>query len=471
MKAEQDRGFLVRRIVAHEWKLLRSEKSLVLVGLLLAVAVGYALANGRSWRAERAADVRSIVERAEVGLAAQRGAAVADEEGAGNPSSPGHFATLPPGPLADFAIGQSDLYPYQARVSAWPRLDTIFRRYQLDSPVSLLAGRFDLAFVMIYLLPLVIIALTFNMLSGEKEGGTLALALAQAVDLRTLTAGKVLPRLTVVVGATFLLCLAGFLVSGFGDGARFVRFLMWSAVVGVYALFWFSLAVAVAARGRGSETNAATLVCLWLLLVLILPGLMNVTVRAFQPVPTRLEYLSAMRSASSEAAREGAKLLATYYHEHPELASAGEQSGFLPRYYAQQRKVEARLVPILEDLEGRLAQQQDLVERLSFLSPAVLVQETLNEIAGSGLTRQQRYVGQARDHLRAWQDHLAPFVFRGQQLSGADFDALPRFTFEEDPLGRLATRTVASLAGLALPALVLGVWGWRRLAHYPLANT
>lgn len=460
------RSAVTRRIVAHEWQLLRRDKTLVLVGILLAAAIGYAFMNGGSWRSTRLADVETIAGNAADALAANRAAAEADERR----SLPQNVVVLPPGPLSDFAIGQSDLYPYQARISAFPRADTIFQRYQLDSPTSLLAGRFDLAFVVVFLLPLVIIALTFNMLSGEREGGTLALAMAQAVDLRTLTAGKVLLRLAVVLGTTFVLCLAGFLLSGLGEGPRLGRFLLWSTVVAAYALFWFGLSVAVGARGKRSETNAAILVCLWLGLVLILPGLLNVVVRSIQPVPTRLEYLSAMREASNEAAKDGAKILAAFYHEHPELASEEQQGGFVPRYFAQQRKVEALLMPILEDLENQLAGQQKLVERLSFVSPAVLVQESMNSIAGSDLGRQQRYAREARQYLGDWQEFLEPFIFRGEQLAPADYDALPVFDFKEEPLSGMTLRIVPSLLGLLLPALVLGLWGWSRLPRYQLVG-
>jgi ABC-2 type transport system permease protein len=189
-----------------------------------------------------------------------------------------------------------------------------------------------------------------------------------------------------------------------------------------------------------------------------------------RPVPSRLGYVTAMRAASSEAAKESEKLLARYYHNHPELAAQGEQSGFLPRYFAQQRQVEERVTPVLEGFETRLAGQQALVGRLRFLSPAVIVQEAMNDVAGSSLARQQRYVAQARDYLAAWQGKLAPKIFRGENLSAADYDELPRFRFAEEPPAAFGGRVATGLAGLLVPAFVLGLWGWRRLPRYPLTE-
>ena len=106
---------------------------------------------------------------------------------------------LPPGPLAPLAIGQSDLLPYYFKVSTDAR-ENIVAATELENPQRLLVGRFDLAFVLIYLYPLLILGITYNMLSAEKEQGTLALALSQPVSLSTLVTGKVTLRALLLVG-------------------------------------------------------------------------------------------------------------------------------------------------------------------------------------------------------------------------------------------------------------------------------
>lgn len=95
---------------------------------------------------------------------------------------------LPPGLLAPLAIGQSDLLPYYFKVSTDSR-ETIMASNEIENPNRLLAGRFDLALVLIFLYPLLILALTYNMLSVEQEQGTLALVLSQPVSLATLVTG------------------------------------------------------------------------------------------------------------------------------------------------------------------------------------------------------------------------------------------------------------------------------------------
>jgi len=211
---------------------------------------------------------------------------------------------MPPAPLAALAVGQSDLLPYYYKISLRSR-DTLLGNDEIENPVHLLSGRFDLAFVILYLYPLVILALSYNLISGEKEDGTLAITLSQPVGLRALALGKIGFRGLFVLALATLLSFAGALLSGVNLAAEGVlpRLALWVAVVAAYGAFWFALAVLVNAMGRGSSTNALTLAGLWLVFVLLIPSLLNVGTKAAHPVPSRVEMIQAMRAPPTRSPR------------------------------------------------------------------------------------------------------------------------------------------------------------------------
>ncbi|MEL6811354.1 MAG: hypothetical protein AAFP76_08480 [Bacteroidota bacterium] len=70
-------------------------------------------------------------------------------------------------PMAFMATGQADMFtPY---IEPTVRGDDYALNFtEMTSPVQLLFGSFDLAFVIVYLLPLLIIAFSYNVLSAEK---------------------------------------------------------------------------------------------------------------------------------------------------------------------------------------------------------------------------------------------------------------------------------------------------------------
>ena len=92
-------------------------------------------------------------------------------------------ATLPPGALGDFAVGHTDLHPSSGEISPWNNLSTIFGRYQFENPEMLAMGSFDVALVVIVVMPLLMIAVSFDLLSRERARGTLALTLCAPMSL------------------------------------------------------------------------------------------------------------------------------------------------------------------------------------------------------------------------------------------------------------------------------------------------
>jgi ABC-2 type transport system permease protein len=370
------------------------------------------------------------------------------------------YAVLPPAPLATFAVGQSDLYPYYTRVSTRSK-QTFIVNDEIENPVNLLAGRFDLAFVVIYVLPLLILALSYNLVSGEREQGTLDLVLSQPVDARRVIAAKLLARVGVVLGVTLVVLLLGTLLGGAALGAEGVlpRLALWALVVGLYALFWFGAALAVSAMGRSSATNAVVLLGVWLAVVVIVPSLYNMTVTSLRPSPSRVELTTELRAATDEANEQGAVLLQKFYLDHPEMMAGGaaDMDNFAARSVAVQEAVEQAMAPAVAAFDQRLMEQQALADRFRFVSPALVLQAALFDLAGTSVHRYRAY-SEAVDAFHAsWRAWFFPRVFAKETLTPADYDALPAFTFREEPAGAVAARVAPGIAGLLLPTVLLGV--------------
>jgi ABC-2 type transport system permease protein len=474
------------RIIRHEWRSLGADRAIVIAVVVLAGAVGYGLFNGARWVAFQYATIGAAqVEEGERFARLERDAAEAQAgrlqvSAFRDPRSPAvlgrglgaRYAALTPAPLAALAIGQSDLLPYYFKVTTDSR-EVVMAASEIENPHRLLAGRFDPAFVIVYLYPLLILALAYNLLSAEKEQGTLSLALSQPVALASLATIKVAVRAVVLVGVLAALALAGLAVTGavVTEASTAARFALWIAAVAAYGGFWFAAAIFVGSRGRGSATNAIVLAGLWLGLVMIAPAALNLAAATFYPVPSRVDMVQAVREASDAATAEGSRLLAKYYEDHPELAAdTSEQAmrDFNLLRVAVTDDVERRVAPELERFEMQLDRQSRLVARLRFLSPAILVQEAMSELAGTGVARHRHFLARVDDYHREWRAFLVPRIF--QRVSILDHDILPRFSFSEEAEGRVLARVAINLAALALPGTVLAVIGLRRLRRYPLAS-
>jgi ABC-2 type transport system permease protein len=374
-------------IFRWEIRALRRDPACWAVLALGVATVVFAMVNGARWLAHIDAVAAAAVAReATARLEAREQAARIDAKAEPAPvmtrdprSAFGyanglmaHYAVLPPTPLAALTAGQSDLLPSVLPLAP-ASLPSLAGGPEPENPRRLLVGRFDAAFAVVFVFPLIVIALSYALLTGERERGTLALLLAQPLTLRTLLAGKLAPRVLILFGSLgllavlFILALAVLNVPG-GVGTRLA---LWLAVALSYTAFWFALAAAVVTRRGSSATHAMILVALWLALGMLLPTGINLAIKTLAPMPSRIELILALRAATDAAAGERSKLLSTFYEDHPELASGGSLAGdFVTLQLVTRGRVEHDLVPVLVRYQEQLAHQQALLEKLQFLSPA-----------------------------------------------------------------------------------------------------
>ncbi len=465
---------MISRIIKHEWRTLCADKTVWLLSALLLVVIAYGLWNGASWARSRA----EIVQRARTDEArkmselqrfARQIEAGAPVPARHNPTDASEvalndarrYALLPPAPLSVLSVGQSDLLPSHFKITAQSK-NTWNNSEEIENPVNLLAGRFDLAFAVIFLMPLCILALSYNLLSGEREGGTLALLLSQGVPLWKLLWGKIAARFFLLMGLIFGFSLLGLLFTGMkGDGAHVVE---WMALVALYAAFWFALAGFVNLWGRHSASNAMTLLACWLGWVLLVPALVGITASQIYPVPSRLELIGASRAAAAEAASQSNGIVAHYYEDHPDLAprqQPGKPNSFV-RTFAVQELVARRVEPLLARYDAQLQKQQGVVNQLRFLSPAIVTQEAMNDLAGTGTARYRRFSAQANSFHDAYRGYFRPKAFALVPLTSSNYDTIPRFEWREEPSSEVAGRVLPGILALALGTLALLFWALAR---------
>ncbi len=461
-------------VVRMDARNVRAEVSAWLALLLLATGVTYAAWSGAAAvHADRQAVATALTEQQtrmrdlQVRLhAVQAGQKQATStEDPSDPALVGStlaavWAVLPQLPLASVAVGQRDLAAARVRITTQgPSGRSLQSDRPMTGPTRLLTGAFDLAFVLVALLPLVIIVLTYDLLAGERERGTLALVLAHPVSLATFVLGKALQRGLLLGSVTLGLALLAVAatVDGPWTSDDAVRMLLYLGTLMAYVGFWFAAAVAINVRGQTSAGNALALIGLWLALVVIVPGIVQVAVQATHPPPSRVELVNLTRAAASEIEAELSDLQGNHGADGKGTPAQNAQAA-TERLVAVQVALEKRAAPVLQAFGTQLAAQQALVNALRFLSPAIVLQEALGDVAGNGGHRLQQFHSQVDEFGQRWRNFFFSRVSARQRLTVADYAALPQFVFREESLPALGTRVGAGLMGLLLPTLLLIGW-------------
>jgi len=471
------------RVIGHEWRLLLADRTALLVAGLFGLMLLAAAVNGAQWSlAQQAAtaDVAQSQERryqealatlatlsAPMTAAPSWGPANAGYVG----SFVGRYVLQPPAVLGALAVGQSDLYTSYSKVTARTR-EAVMTSDQTGNPLLLKTGQFDLAFVLIYLYPLFVLAMAYDLTSGEREDGTLRLIAAQPIRLRQLVLGKVLARGVVVLVPALLAPLAALVFEGRTlGGDAWVRLLWWTLAVAAYGVCWFALAVVVNAWARRPSFNALALAGAWLALVVVVPAAINVVVASLYPVPSRVEFINAARIATDQARVEGSRALGRFIEEHPEFSMAGDaMKNASVLQAARDNEIQREVAPVVARFEGQLARQHAAVAWLRYLSPAALLQNVLTDAAGTGFDRYRHFFQQADAFHQRWRTHFQPLLFANTALTPGHYAQLPVFSYVEETGGQLAGRVLAPLGMLWLAGAVVLVFGLWRFARYPIAG-
>ena len=378
-------------------------------------------------------------------------------------------AVAPVAPLGDFAIGASDLLPAQTELSAWVNPADLFNEYEFANPTLLSIGRFDLSTMVVLLLPLLMIAASFDIWSAERESTRARLIAAQAGAVKSLIWSRLLFRNGLIWGVFALVALAAGLAAPAGlSSARLANLAGWIGASWIYGAFWFALIAFAVAYLRRSEIIAATLFALWAGFVFLTPAIGGAVSEALYPPPSRLAALSAMRDAKSEAGKATAELTKGFLADHPEMTVSDDD---VPFYYAgtwlANREAATRTAPILRAFEQSRQRRQETINLLQYLSPTVIVNRALLSFSGGDVDRYRAYQAEARAALADLSQRIGPAVVAKQRLSLAAYDAIAPFSFTETAASDKVRRLAAPLSFLLTLTLALG-WGARRRLGAPL---
>jgi len=460
-----------KTVFGLEWKILKRDRSVLAILILFTVfLVLSSVAGGR-----HASEMAAGLERSKTSNAQHFSALVStlkSLEGSQKPLSSkdprdanwmgkvgaARLLVLPSGPLAAVAVGQRDLKPQAIRVNTDFHLSA---ERETETPISgptrLMTGAFDPAFLFVVLFPLVVIALSYELLSGERERGTLAMLLSQPVSQTMLVMGKATARALALCFLTTIFTVVGLVIVDVDmSSSRSLTLMVLLVVVLIaWALFWFAASIAVNALGRDSSTNALLLVGIWLVLVVIVPGLVQVGTDSLYPAPSGIEMVHEAREAAQEAEEKLMGL--TGRHDAKRQSKA-----YAKKLVAIQEKLAKTSAPVMEAAHQQLRERQDLVSTLRFLSPAMVLQSALESIAGSGRDRYRRFDDQADAYHAAYRTYFFNRIRSGESFRLSDVAKMPAFSFDDVPTAQIVQHVFWAILCLLGFGFLLLMSAWPR---------
>lgn len=323
------------------------------------------------------------------------------------------------------------------------------QKYDADlyNPVNLLAGNLDFGFVLLYLFPLLIIAVCYNLYAEEKEGGTWPLVAVQSRNPKSILLKKMGIRAMLIMALLAFLFAIAIPVLAIPFTESLVAAMVLSLL---YLVFWFVLCFWVVSWRKSSAVSAVSLLSIWVLLHFVLPAAVNNYIIARYPVPEALATTVEQREGYHAKWDQDKKpTMEAFYAHYPQFSKYGypdENFSWL-WYYAMQQGGDDDAKDELAEMKAKLNLRSRSSNMIAAFIPSIHVQQQLNRLSLSDLDNHLRFLDSTELFHEKLRLHFYPKIFEGAEAKAENWHQFQPVYFHD--------RVKPDWAGSTFPVLLI----------------
>jgi ABC-type transport system involved in multi-copper enzyme maturation permease subunit len=388
----------------------------------------------------------------------------------------------PPQVLGTVVTGIEEAVGRVAPVNVAADPNLIESKYS-SNPVFAVFGALDLMFIVKIVLSLFAILFTYDAIVGEKEKGTLKLALSNEVPRDRLILGKaiggyislLLPLLIpLVLSLLILLIMPDISLSGQDWGRLLLIFLMFFLYLSVF----FSLGLFVSARTSRSSTSFLVLLFLWVIFVMVIPKVAVITAGQIKPIPSVHEITAKKDAFLNQIQSDGQKGVIEWSKKNAadaakDIKAYQEKFRQFIQEYQQEltSKIDENNAALERDYQQKKLAQQNLAINLSRISPASALTFGSMTLARTGVDDFDRFLASVRAYKPIYTKWINSKLgesinFQTGELGKIKLDDMPQHVYEPEWLSKSLVRTIPDFALLLVLIIVFFVGAYVSFLHY-----
>jgi len=371
---------------------------------------------------------------------------------------------------------------------------TIAEHHGSDNPYLNIFPSIDFAVICQVVMSLLALLFAYDAISREKEAGTLRLVLSGIVSKPTLLLGKYIAGMVSISFPLISSFVAGLLVIQFSPYASFsssdwTRISLILLLSMLYVSLFFLIGLFLSTRTHRPSITLMFAMCVWVLLVLIVPNLTVLLVEHTSPIQSEESYRTQARALWGEFGGKAGDYLRKQEVDLPwepadprrlgvtesgtaygsgETVSLGyfrNEDGvlFVQEYYGFKENLRAQYADKVWQirkayLDENPNRQSLLALNISRISPTAVYYNAAAILAETDLRSFWRFMEQARQYRRAWVEYLRDEkIFSSRRwFTGndseepLDLSGMPRFKEQEESIGSSLQRALLDIMILAV---------------------
>ncbi len=383
-------------IIFYEWMHFIRTPFKVVALSLYALAAIYALQNGATLYQEQISKIEAIRQKAEE---EKLNTLAIYEDGKNGPenrpwvnltapywaisyATPNYFKR--PSPTLIYNVGQAEQYGFYKKVTLRSSPLDADMVEEIANPERLQSGTLDFSFVTLYLLPLLLLILTYNIKGAEFEMGFLPMVYAQVNSkVKWLISRMIFYFLLLSLISLGLIIYGGALTNALYIEIQRIIWLFFYSIL--YLLLWSFIYFLILRSSKDTVTNTLKMVGLWLIVSFLLPATINQLVSNRYPANLMTDWIDAQREERKKLLdRPDSVLLLELKNLYPEIlnSSAMVDKEKIKRSISQSsialsNELMKKSIAIIEQENSA---RNNFINNTSWLNPVTFFQNQLNAI-------------------------------------------------------------------------------------------
>jgi ABC-2 type transport system permease protein len=316
-----------------------------------------------------------------------------------------------PSPTIVYAIGQTEQYGFYKRITTWSNPYDADMTQEISNPERIQSGNLDFSFAVLFLLPLLLLVLLYNIKGLEAERGFLPLVIVQAGSknwwILSRTAFYAILLLLVLFG---LMLYGATLTDVFETKNDFWKIFLW---VTISLLFWLVIYFLILYYGNNTVSNTLQMIGVWLLLALIIPATIQQWIAIEKPTNLMVDLIDVKREKTSEIYEQSKELidaqLLELYPDLKETKTFGDTTIVKnDRGYSTDALVNIEMKNATKSIEADNYAKNKLVETTYWFNPLTYFQNKLNKLTS---THYEDYESYRNEIQKSVDNRLETMVF------------------------------------------------------------
>lgn len=287
-----------------------------------------------------------------------------------------------PSPAMVYSIGQAEQYGFYKQVTFLSSPYDTDMAEEIANPERLQMGTLDFSFTILFLLPLLLLILVYNLKSYEQEQGFMSLILVQNSSKNNWLVSRLVFYACLVFFTIILLMIYGALLTNVLTIAPNV-FGQITLLVFLYLLLWSFLYFLILRAGKNILGNALQMIGVYLVLTFVIPAATHQWISIEKPVNLMTDYIDGKRDKKQDLYDEPDSLLqAKLFKMFPEIKNSKIARDTLRNVRAMNSSISALTNQLMKEsvqpIKEESIEKNEMIQSTYWFNPVVYFQNEFN---------------------------------------------------------------------------------------------